>query len=381
MRSVRPLRVGVEASTLRAVRAGIARYIFGIVSHMLTLSPDVEFTFYSPRRIVLRLPSDRCRLRVGSGLCGKSANIWLQRRLPTWLAEDHIDVFWGQNHLLPLRLRRPCFRLLTVHDLTAVLFPSTMPFRSGMAARLLMRNAVRAADSVVAVSRATAHSVVKQLGVDCSRVTVVYQGVDATFVPVPKANATELVADKYGLPPKYLLCVGTIEPRKDHAVLLRALESVPEAPLLVIVGGVGWRCRETVRLIRASEAAGRVRHLGWVGDSDLAALYSAAMVMVYPSFYEGFGLPVLEAMACGCPVLCSWSSSLPEVGGDTVRYFRPRDSADLARRLRELVDDPEALAEMSVRGRTRAGEFSNKAAAERMLVMMRGAICQEPGHV
>jgi alpha-1,3-rhamnosyl/mannosyltransferase len=163
-------------------------------------------------------------------------------------------------------------------------------------------------------------------------------------------------------------------------VLLRALESVPDAPLLVVVGGTGWRCRETVRRIQALEAAGRVRHLGWVEDSSLAALYSGATLMVYPSFYEGFGLPVLEAMACGCPVLCSWSSSLPEVGGDVARYFRPRDGGDLARRIRELIDDAAVLAEMSAKGRRRAQGFSYRTSAEQMLRLMRGAMEQTRDH-
>ena len=380
MRSIHPLRVGVEVCALHAFRAGIARYLVAMLTQMMTLAPDVEFILYAPRPLALHLPDGGWRLRTDSGPCSRFANIWLQERLPAWLAEDRIDVFWGQNHFLPLRLRRPCRRVLTIHDLTAVLLPLSMPFRTRVTGRLLLRKAVRAADSVAAVSRATASQVVRRLGVDREKVTVIHNGVDAALAPVPQTRAVELVAREYGLPAKYLLCVGTIEPRKGHTVLLKALESVPDAPLLVLVGGVGWRCRDVVGRIRTFEAAGRVRHLGWVDDNNLAALYSAATVMVYPSFYEGFGLPVLEAMACGCPVLCSWSSSLPEVGGDAVRYFRPRDSGDLACRLRELVEDSVTLAEMSARGRLRAREFSYRTAAEQMLSLMRGVMCKTPGH-
>jgi glycosyltransferase involved in cell wall biosynthesis len=364
------MHIGVEASTLRGVSAGIARYTLAMVSCILELAPDAEFTFYSPRPFNLQLPASRCRLRTGSGLYARYANLWLQERLPTWLAEDHVDVFWGQNHLLPLRLKRPCRRLLTVHDLTALLFPSTMPFRSALAARYLLRKVARAADFVAADSHATANLVERCLGVERGKLAVVHNGVGECFTPIPRAAAGEFVTREYGLPRGFMLTVGTIEPRKNHMTLLDAVESEARAPLLVVVGGEGWRCAETMRRVRKLEAEGRVRYLGWVDDSRLAVLYSAATLMVYPSYYEGFGLPVLEAMACGCPVLCSWSSSLPEVGGDAVRYFRPRDREGLVRQLRMLTSSPDELAAMSSRGLRRAGQFGQRAAASRMLTLM-----------
>jgi glycosyltransferase involved in cell wall biosynthesis len=154
-------------------------------------------------------------------------------------------------------------------------------------------------------------------------------------------------------------------------VLLRALRLVPSAPLVAVIGRVGWKAESIMREITAMEKAGRVRHMGWIDDPDLPALYSAAKMLVLPSSYEGFGLPVLEAMACGCPVLCSWSSSLPEVGGNAARYFRVGDSEDLAGRLKDLLSDEKLRATMSAAGLERAKQFSFRQAAKEVLGIMR----------
>jgi glycosyltransferase involved in cell wall biosynthesis len=327
-----PFRIGVDGSVYSAVRAGIARYLDCMVSEMMSLDPDVDFVFYAPRLAHITLPAGRWRLREGSGFRGRYVNLWVQRQIPEWAAEDKLDVFWGQNNEIPLHLRRRCFRLLTVHDLAPLVCPQTMGLRSVLARRFYMARACRAADAVVADSDATARHVVQLLGVKRTKVARVYLGIDSRFQPVPTVAARDVAARKYGLPNDYLLTVGTIEPRKHHTVLLRALRLVPSAPLVAVIGRVGWKAESIMREITAMEKAGRVRHMGWIDDPDLPALYSAAKMLVLPSSYEGFGLPVLEAMACGCPVLCSWSSSLPEVGGNAARYFRVGDSEGSALR-------------------------------------------------
>jgi glycosyltransferase involved in cell wall biosynthesis len=234
----------------------------------------------------------------------------------------------------------------------------------------------RAADVVIADSRATANLAHRYLGVRKNCLRVVHAAAQSGFHPVPKEEASVAVAGRFGLPRDYLLAVGTIEPRKDHLTLLRALAAVPGAPLLVLVGGIGWKVKPILAQIRVQEKAGRVRYLGRVDDEWLPALYSAAGLSVYPSLYEGFGLPVLEAMACGCPVLCSDSSSLPEVGGNAAAYFRTGDDSDLARKLRSLLFDEERLTVMSAAGSARARHFSFHRAAQEVLVILRQGVSQ-----
>jgi alpha-1,3-rhamnosyl/mannosyltransferase len=181
-----------------------------------------------------------------------------------------------------------------------------------------------------------------------------------------------MVTERFSLTGNFMLAVGTLEPRKDYLTLLKALRASRSLPPLAIVGAVGWNCSGILKAVREAEADGLVRYLGRVSDEELSALYSAAQVAVYPSFYEGFGLPVLEAMACGCPVLCSWSSSLPEVGGRAAAYFRPRDARDLAHRLNALLPDKGRLAEMREEGLAQAARFSFDRAAEQMVGVLHG---------
>jgi len=359
------MRLGVDIGGLGPSQSGVARYLWEMLAGMLAAAPDLDVVLYSNSPVAVPLPGGRWRLRVDEGARHLPHFIWLQQRCPRLLAEDRVEAFWGQNYLLPLKLKSPCRRLLTIHDAVAVLYAHTVPRRSRLASRMHFRRAVRAADVLVADSRATARLARLCLGATEERTAVVYPGCSRGMRFFPDAQS--IVAAKYGLKSPYLLTVGNIEPRKEHLTLLSALELLPQAPVLVIVGTPGWRCRRIMGEVARQQQTGRVRFLGRVADPDLACLYSAATVTVYPSFYEGFGLPVLEAMACNCPVLCSWSSSLPEVGGAAARYFRPRDVASLAEGLAAMLDDEDMLEGMRGRGVRQAARFTYEKAAVDLL--------------
>jgi len=368
------IRIGVDVSVLLAPQAGIARYVLNMLSSMLKLaSPDVSLFLYASHPVSVPLPGGRWQLRTDSGIRGRIRSIWLQEVCPRWISADRVQVFWGQ-HYVPLRLRRTCLRLVSLHDLTGVVCPNTMPLSSRLISRVLLRRSVRAADMVLADSRATARLADKLLGVEANKIVIVYPGLADGIGPVARDAATMHVAERFGITAGYILAVSTIEPRKDYEVLLRAVENVKDAPLVVIAGSEGWRCQSTMRQIAALENRGRVRYIGRVDDRDLSALYSAARFMIYPSVYEGFGLPILEAMACGCPVLCSWSSSLPEVGGAAAHYFRAHDPHDLAAKMREMIADQRARDQMASLGRHQAERFSFDLAAQQLLGLTRALL-------
>jgi glycosyltransferase involved in cell wall biosynthesis len=366
------MRIGVDVGGLGPTRSGVARYLWEMLAGIMAAAPATDLVLYAQRPVDVPLPRGSWRFcrDVGSGRMPHV--LWLQHRCPQLMAEDAVDVFWGQNYMLPLDVRHRCHRLLTVHDVTAVLFPRTMSRMSRLISRAYYRRVIEAADCVLADSHATARLARTCLGADPTRINVVYPGCDSGFAPMPEGQARAIVRDKFGLPPSYLLTVGNIEPRKDHITLLSALQSVPNAPVLAVIGSVGWRSSSIMAAIRRHETVGRVRFLGRVSDADLAALYSAAKLMVYSSFYEGFGLPVLEAMACGCPVLCSWSSSLPEVGGVAAHYFRPSDVNDLAVRIDRLLSDERLLARMRAQGVKRATAFTFGGAARQVMSLLPG---------
>jgi len=345
---------------------------------MIPNGDGLEFFLYSSRPVKESFDGE-LRIRECRGIEGTVGSYWLQQICPHWMSKDGIAVFWGQNYMLPLRLRRPCRRVLTLHDITGLLMPWTMPLQRRLNYRLHQQRAARASDCLVAVSQATSHLAEVCLGIPSHKLRVVLEGCDTRLAVPPHgfvdpgtaARARDLVRERFGLVPGYLLAVGTLEPRKDYGVLFRAVRSLRNAPTLVVVGGVGWRCRKILRELNALQAAGLAQHLGRVDDGELAALYRAAGLCINSSLYEGFGLPVVEAMACGCPVVCSWTSSLPEVGGDAARYFRPGDSAHLTRVLEGVLGNPEELQAMRAAGLRRAKLFSFERAADEMLEILR----------
>lgn len=367
--------IGADVTCFAGVDAGVSRYLREMLASMMAACPDDDYVLYSPVRVDVPLPPGRWRLRFPQGSLPLLPGQWVRHVYPRMLAEDRPDVFWGQNAVIPLGLLSPCPRVLTVHDVTSLLLPNTLYLGNRVTWLRNFRAALHSADRIVADSRATARLLRDLMGTPWDRLTVIHAASSRRLHSVSKGEALAESTAFFGLPDRFILTVGTLEPRKDHATLLAALRLRRDFPLLAIVGAVGWRSRGILRMIRAAESEGRVRYLGRVSDAQLAVLYGAAMAMVYPSLYEGFGLPVVEAMACGCPVLCTWSSSLPEVGGDSARYFRPHDAADLAAQLNRMVFESGRLDEMSASGRVRAAQFSFERAGREMLSVLRSAVC------
>ena len=349
----------------------MARYTLDMLTAMLRLDEKCEFVVYSPAPVDIALPSGRWSLRFPTTNKHRLWTHWLQTSLPMEIARDRITVLWGQNHGLPLRLAHKCQRLLTLHDLTTLVLPATTPFRSRVVGRPLLAASLKAADAVVTDSRATARLASRYSGRSMSDMTVIYPGSRVCKARTTRELARSLVSNRFGLNTSFLLAVGTVEPRKDLATLMRAHAELPEAPVLVIVGEPGWRCRSTLTTMRKLELNGRLRVLSRVSDEELQALYAAADMLVASSLYEGFGLPVLEAMSQGCPVVCSWSSSLPEVGGVAARYYPAGDSDHLAQTIGRLLSTPAELDVMSREGIEQARLFDDGVAGRRLFEVMR----------
>lgn len=375
------MRIGVDGFPYIFKGAGIARYLTAMLDEMVVLAPEDEFLIYAPVPVEVPLrPAGNWRLRVVESRLSARPTLWTQTILPKALAADGTDVFWAQPTYLPLKLQSNCLRILTVHDLVPYVAPWSMEFRCLLQMRLRLGRIARAAELVVCVSDATAKLAQRYLKLNPEKIKVIKEAAAPVFQPVEMSEAKRLVSERFGVEGDYIIFVSTIEPRKDHLLLLKALEMVPSAPLLVLVGGIGWRCGKILREIKRVEAKGRVRYLGRVEDEQLRALYSAARLSVYPSRYEGFGLPMLEAMACGCPVLASDSSSLPEVGGEAAEYFHTGDAHDLARKLQDLLADEDRLKTMAAQGVVRARQFSFRKSAAEFLELIKTALATPTSH-
>lgn len=273
-------------------------------------------------------------------------------------------LFWAQPGAL---------NVSTIHDLTTVLFPELHTAGNRELHLQKLRFVQEHTDIIIAVSECTKRDIVKHLGIAPERVRVVYNGVSSDFHPIEDQAYMRRVLAVYGLSPKsYILHVGTIEPRKNLMRLVQAykclLDTLPTLTLkLVFVGGAGWHFEELFKLVETLQLKEQVVFVGSVPAEALPVLYNGASLFVYPSLYEGFGLPPLEAMACGVPVITSNNSSLPEVVGDAGVMVPPTDVAALAEAMAVLLRDPERCQTLREAGLTRAAQFSWKRTARELL--------------
>jgi glycosyltransferase involved in cell wall biosynthesis len=316
------------------------------------------------------------------------ARLWQRLRLPIPVEAitGALDAFYSPDFVLPPTLRRTR-TLLTVHDLSFLRCPDAfVPALRRYLERVVPRSIARA-ERVLADSEATRADLVALLGAPPEKVQVLYSGVHPRFRPQPEPGEAERVRTRYGLgDAPYILSVGTLQPRKNYPRLIQAFthlrisesanRRISESQgvdfackladlQLVIAGGRGWLYEET--LAEAGKHAARVRILGFVDDGDLPALYRNAALFVFPSLYEGFGFPVLEAMACGVPVVCSNASSLPEVAGDAALLVDPLDTDGLAAAMVRALADADLRRGMIARGLAQAGRFTWEQAARQLL--------------
>ena len=286
------------------------------------------------------------------------------------------DLFHATNHMFPFRLHRVP-TVLSIFDVTILMFPEWHPAsRLAMIGSALAPAASRAA-RIVTPSHHTRNDLLKLLSLDPERVVVVPGGVDPIFTPGPEAETAARLAPLGLRPGDYLLFLGTIEPRKNLARLLEAAESA-EIGVLVLAGGRGWHNAAIRQAMARLARAGRVRDLGYVPDDLRRPLLAGARAFVFPSLYEGFGLPPLEAMACGTPVLTSNVSSLPEVVGDAALYVDPTDVDAIAAGLTRIWRDDALRADLTARGLARARQFSWDRTARETLEVYRTVLEETP---
>jgi glycosyltransferase involved in cell wall biosynthesis len=317
-----------------------------------------------------RLPTVRPAVRI----------LWEQAFSPLECLSRRLDVFHSTAYVLPLIC--PTRSVVTVHDLTFMLMPEA--FRRGNRAYLttMTRLAVHRADRVIAVSESTKRDVVRLLGVPESKVTVIYHGIEPEFRPLPPDEVAAF-RTRHGLPDRYALYVGTLEPRKNLPNLLRAYALARSkrgvtAPL-VLGGGKGWGYESIFQLVEELGLRDSVRLPGYLPLADLPLWYNGASLFVYPSRYEGFGMPALEAMACGAPVLTTRASSLPEVVGDAGLLVGPDDVEGMADAIAAVLNGGTLGERLRSDGLGRAGGFSWAEAAKQTVAVYR-ELGRPPAH-
>jgi glycosyltransferase involved in cell wall biosynthesis len=373
------MRIGIDFTSAVRQGAGIGRYTRELVRALLQQDTQSQYTLLAACGGV---PSSERALRdvaayanartLNLPLSDRTMNVlWHRLRVP--LAVECItgalDIFHSPDFSLP-----PVHRartILTVHDLSFMRVPECSDPRLRAYLLRVVPASVRRADVVLADSESTRRDVIELLGVDATRVQVVYAGVERRFRRISVPSTLEAVRRRYRLPPRFVLAVGTLQPRKNYERLVEAYARVRQVPgaetSLVIAGGAGWMYQGLFRRVQELGLQGAVLFPGFVADEDLPALYSLAKLFVFPSLYEGFGLPPLEAMACGTPVVCSNVSSLPEVVGNAALAVDPLDVAALTQALQRGLSDAGLRATLVQRGLAQASRFTWSQAAARLL--------------
>jgi len=272
------------------------------------------------------------------------ARLWQRARLPlpvNWLT-GHIDLYHATDFVLP-PVSRGIKTILTVHDLSFVRVPETAAPNLRAYLNVVVPRSVLKADHIIADSQATKDDLCALYGTSPDKVTVLLSGVDPRFAPVTNDTLLKSVRDRYSIGEQpYIFCIGTVQPRKNYSRVIQALAQLRAEGLdlqLVIAGGKGWLEDEMYRTLKDAQMQNYVHLIGFARDADLPALYSGAALTAFPSLYEGFGLPILESMACGTPVVTANVSSLPEVAGEAALLIDPYDVPDLTDAIRRLVTD------------------------------------------
>lgn len=376
------MRIALDGIPLTLPKTGVGHYTSELASAIAQAAPD--------QQVEVVAPSNLAPIQIGEAdqaldnLLFKSIKVgplsrhWWSIGLPRYLRKTQAELFHGTNYEVPLW--RPCATVITIHDLSLLTLPEKQQRRRVARARVRLPIMVRAADAVIVPSEAVKNETCERFKLSVTKVFAVPEAARQFFQPASSMEIDQVKA-RFGISNPFIFAVGTIEPRKNYLMLIDAFENVLKSrsdlnPQLVIAGGCGWKSEEVRSRIETSPAREGIVLTGYLTDVDLRALYSSCAVCVYPSQYEGFGLPPLEAMACGAPVIASNIPSVAETVGPAARLLDPFDAQSWASNIIELITHDEARTSLKSAGFKRAGQFSWRLAATKTLAVYEEALAR-----
>lgn len=358
--------IGIDARLTHYRVGGISRYTTSIIAAMAEAQPKHKITILQSRKARRAL----CQRFASAKLCTPPHHAWERAALSLELAGRRLDLLHSPDFIAPMRGARR--HVITVHDLSFVHYPEYLTSDSLRYYNAQIQASVQRSDHVLANSAATKADFVDILNVPPEKITVHYLGVEDIFRPLARA-LTKPVIEKLGLPETFLLFVGTIEPRKNLLGLARAYRALqaemPDLPKLLIAGKPGWHFEQHMQDLKKIGLGDRLIFRHDIADAQLPALYNQAQILILPSHYEGFGLPALEAMACGTPPVVSNVAALPEIVGEVGSLVDPRDPASIAQAMRRALVDSDWRAAQRAAGIKRARRFRWSDAAQKVLAV------------
>ena len=362
------MRIGLDGQPLIKPKTGIGHYTFELACALAALRPEDSFELITPDTIpagIIHETETIPNLRVVSVKANVLVRRWASIGLPRYLRRARLDLFHGTNYQLPLMNAKR--NVLTIHDLSIFTHPETHDPRIASRARKRLLIMLRAAKQIIAPTQTIKNEVAARFHIDPLRITVTPEAPRKTFFPIKREDTAD-VRQRLGIENDFILFIGTIEPRKNLQTLLHAFARISRTRdprlQLVIAGSEGWLTDDFDRHVRASDFRERIRLTGYLRDKELRALYSSCKVFVYPSLYEGFGLPPLEAMACGAPVVASRIAAHEETLKDNARLVNPLDESALAKAIVDLLEDERARKSLAKAGLAHVANFSWRKTAE-----------------
>ena len=366
------MRIAIDAHTVGTKLGGNESYAVNLIEALAEIDSVNHYTIYVTTNEARDRFSNRwANFKVRSTL-PHTPLIRIPITLSAELRKNPVDVLHVQFTAPPFA---PCPVVVSIHDLSFEHLPQTFNRRSRTQLRLTVRHSARRAARILSLSEHTRRDIIETYGIKPQRVTAIPLAAPEHFGPILDTRELQRVRHNYGIDRDYILSVGSIQPRKNLARLVRAYASLrgecsaDELPRLVLVGKCAWLYDETLRALDETNVKDAVVLTGYVPESDLPALYSGALCFVYPSYFEGFGLPPLEAMKCGAPVIVGNKTSLPEVVGDAALAVDPFDIDSIAGAIRRLINDSALRRELSVKGQKRATEFNWRETAKKTLAV------------
>ena len=372
------MRIGIDARPLQDHRySGVSSYACNLLNEILKKDKTNDYIFFynSFRNPQVPLPfCDRENVKIAKySLPNKFLNYAGFSLLNRPLLDRSLAVdFFFMPHINHIALQRYDRLVLTIHDLSFMRNPEYFSARKNIWHKMIgVKSLIRKSARVVAVSENTKRDIIELCDVDEGKVEVIYSGLNFSADDVRRVEIGNSTRDKYGLVRPYIFFLGNIEPRKNIVSIIKAYERMCidknfECDL-VLAGESGWKCANIYETVKYSPSSDRIRFLGYVSESERIELYKNAVMLIFPSFYEGFGFPPLEAMACGTPVITSNISSLPEITGSSAILVNPHDIGDIYQAMKMLIDDESLREDYKRRGKERAKNFMWSKAAEAYL--------------
>ncbi len=371
------MRIGFDAKRYFLNRTGLGNYARNTVDSLETFFPENRFFLYSPRTDYgVGLPAATTTVRTPRHRPGRLGSaLWRSLLLTKIIKKDNLDIFHGLSHELPLGIQNAsCRSIVTIHDLIFLRMPGLYTRTDARIYRLKYKASCAAADLVIAISQSTRNDLLQIFNIPENKIRIAYQSCNPIFFQKHSREKTIQTRMDYALPEDYLLYVGALAPRKNTQNLIRALCNLgrTEIPPLVLVGqGNPKYVRDLMSFAEKNGVKERIYHLPRVSTADLPALYRGARIFIYPSLYEGFGIPVLEALCSETPVITSNNSCLREAGGEGAWYIDPFSPEEMAQAIKEILSDMHLQSKMIQAGREHAEDFRPEKTAKQLMGIYR----------